>query len=126
MTARIMVVDDNASNRELLLYLLRAFGYEVEGFEGGLAALEALRADRFDLALVDVLMPDIDGYEFARRVKRDPDRRSIALVAVTALAMPGDREKAIAAGFDGYIAKPIDPPAFAGELARFLPPHFSA
>ncbi|MEO6835262.1 MAG: response regulator [Candidatus Tumulicola sp.] len=118
--ARILVVDDNGSNLELMLYLLHAFGYRAEGASDGLSGLERARGTRFDAVLVDILMPGIDGYEFARRFKSDAARATTPLIAVTALAMVGDRERAFSAGFDGYITKPIDPQAFLAQVETHL------
>jgi CheY-like chemotaxis protein len=120
--ARILVVDDNAANLDLMLYLLRAFGHEPRGVCDGLAALEAARAGEFALVITDVLMPGIDGYELARRLKSDASLASTPLIAVTALAMPGDRERIDAAGFDGYIAKPIEPQTFVAQVETYLTP----
>ena len=122
MNKRVLVVDDNAANLDLMLYLLRSFGYEPEGRDDGVAGLEAARSGRFALVVSDILMPGLDGYDFARRFKADPALASTPLVAVTALAMPGDRERVAAAGFDGYIKKPIEPRAFVSQLEAFLPP----
>jgi len=119
--ARVLVVDDNRTNRDLMTYLLRAFGYEAEGAADGLAGLEAARSGKFDLILLDMLMPGIDGYEFARRLRADPQFTATPLVAVTALAMTGDRERIMRAGVDGYIAKPIDPESFIDEIEPYLP-----
>jgi CheY-like chemotaxis protein len=121
MAARILVVDDNRSNLDLMLYLLDAFGYEAEGASDGLAGIEAVGRADFDAVLVDILMPGIDGYEFARRYRTDPSRREKPLIAVTALVMVGDRERLLASGFDGYIAKPIDPQAFVAQVEAYLP-----
>lgn len=118
--ARFLVVDDNRSNLDLMLYLLRAFGYEAQGAHDGLSGLEAARGSAFDAVLVDILMPGMDGYELARRFKADDVLAATPLIAVTALAMVGDRERLIAAGFDGYIAKPIDPPTFLTQVERYL------
>ena len=120
MAARILVADDNTANLDLMLYLLRAFGYEAEGVSNGQAAYEAARSGTFALVLADILMPELDGYELARRLKAEPAFAAIPLVAVTALAMPGDRERIDEAGFDGYVAKPIDPASFIGEIERYL------
>ena len=120
MAPQVLIVDDNPTNRELMLYLLKAFGYEAVGAADGLAGLDAARAGRFDLILVDMLMPGIDGYEFARRCQADESLRYIPLIAVTALAMAGDRGHVLAAGLDGYLSKPIDPPSFASTIERFL------
>jgi two-component system cell cycle response regulator len=119
MPARILVADDNAPNLELMLYLLRACGHEVHGVADGLAAWAATRDQHYDLILTDVLMPGIDGYEFARRLSAD--QRRVPLIAVTALAMVGDRDRLLASGFDGYVAKPIEPPAFIAYVEAYLP-----
>lgn len=118
--ARILVVDDNAANLDLMLYLLRAFGHEAEGAAGALEGLEKGRDGGFDLIATDILMPEIDGYEFVRRLRSEPRFATTPIVAVTALAMAGDRERIDAAGFNGYISKPIDPQRFAGELEAHL------
>lgn len=122
MPARILVADDNAANLDLMLYLLRAFGHDALGVSSGQAALEAARNQAFDLVLSDILMPGMDGYELARRLKSDPRLAKIPLVAVTALAMLGDRERIADVGFDGYISKPIEPQSFVAQLEGFLAP----
>lgn len=103
-----------------MLYLLEAFGHQPEGVADGLAGLEAARSSRYDVVLSDVLMPGIDGYEFARRFRADSRFENTKLIAVTALAMVGDRERLIAAGYDGYIAKPIDPHTFVAQVESFI------
>jgi CheY-like chemotaxis protein len=118
--ANVLIVDDNPANLELMLYLLRAFGHTTIGKGDGLVGLEAAREGPFDLVLCDILMPGIDGYEFARRFKADAALASIPLVAVTALAMLGDRERIAEAGFDGYIGKPIEPETFVGQVETHL------
>lgn len=116
--ARILVVDDNLPNLELMLYLLRNGGHDPVGFTRSLDGLAAAEREAFDLVLTDVLMPEMDGYEFARRYRKRADRAK--LLAVTALAMVGDRERVLAGGFDGYIAKPIDPVEFVPLIERYL------
>ncbi len=118
----ILLIEDNPANLELMGYLLGAFGYDTRAAADGGAGLAAARAAAFDLIVCDVHLPVMDGYEVARRLKADPATRAAPLVAVTALAMVGDREKVLAAGFDGYIAKPIDPEAFVRQVEAFLPP----
>lgn len=120
MSARILVIEDNAANRDLIAYLLRAFGYDVRCEENGAAGLQRALSERYDLVLSDILMPDMDGYEFARHFKAKASLAGIPLVAVTALAMTGDRDRILRAGFDGYLSKPIDPQTFAGQIASFL------
>jgi CheY-like chemotaxis protein len=124
--ARILVIDDNRANLDLMLYLLSAFGHQAEGASDGIAGFQAACNGEFGLVLSDVLMPGIDGYELARRLKGDSSLSSIPLVAVTALAMPGDREHIAAAGFDGYIAKPIEPQTFVAQVEAYLRPASSS
>lgn len=120
MSARILVIEDNAANLDLITYLLRAFGYDVSCETDGKSGLENALGGGYDLVLSDILMPDMDGFEFARRFKADTRMARTPLIAVTALAMTGDREKILRAGFDGYISKPIDPQKFAGQISSFL------
>jgi two-component system, cell cycle response regulator len=116
----ILIADDNEANRELMLYLLRAFGHEAVGVPDGLAAYEAARNGDFSLVLTDILMPGLDGYELAERLKGEARLAAIPLVAVTALAMAGDRERIKAAGFDGYISKPIEPQSFVAQIESYI------
>lgn len=119
MSTRVLVVDDNRTNLDLILYLLNAFGYDCIGFPRAGAALEEVQNATYDLALVDILMPDMDGFEFARRVRANERVKSLPLIAITALAMVGDRERILGAGFDGYIPKPIDPERFISQVQHF-------
>ena len=120
MPARILVIEDNFANLELMAYLLKAYGHAVitarDGEEGLASALRELP----DLVVCDIQMPRMDGYEVACRAKHDIKLQAIPLIAVTALAMVGDRDKVLATGFDGYIAKPIDPERFVAEIENFL------
>jgi two-component system cell cycle response regulator len=121
MKRQILVVEDNAANLDLMVYLLNAFGYETATASNGRAGLAAARAQPPELIVCDVQMPEMNGYEFAHALKSDPNLRSIPLVAVTAFAMVGDQEKALTAGFDAYIAKPIEPEDFIGRINALLP-----
>jgi len=120
MAARILVIEDNATNLQLMAYLLSAFGYKVLTATTGEEGLEAARRESPDLIVCDVQLPGLDGYEVARRLKRHSALRTMPLVAVTALAMVGDREKVLAAGFDGYLGKPIVPQTFVRDVTAFL------
>lgn len=122
MKGRILVADDNRANLDLMLYLLRAFGHEAVGVSDGLAAYEAARVGDFALVLTDILIPGIDGYELAARLKGDARLAATPLIAVTALAMAGDRDRINAAGFDGYITKPIEPQTFVEQIEGHLKP----
>jgi len=121
MAASILVVEDNPQNLKLMVYLLESFGHTVESALDGLSGLDAAMRGNHDLVLSDILMPGIDGYELARRFKAEERLKSIPLIAVTALAMVGDRDRVLSAGFDGYLSKPIDPSKFVVEVDAFLP-----
>lgn len=120
MAKRILVIEDNPANLELLTLLLEAFGYVILAASGGAEGIEVVRREKLDLIICDVQMPGVDGYEVARRLKKDLMLHRIPLVAVTALAMVGDREKVLAAGFDGYIDKPIVPEKFVKQIQAFM------
>jgi CheY-like chemotaxis protein len=120
MSARILVIEDNAANLELITYLLKAFGHTTIVARDGEEGLRIARTRLPDLILCDLALPKLDGYEVARQLKADPALKEIPLIAVTASAMAGDRDKVIAAGFDGYIRKPITPETFVGEVESHL------
>ncbi|MGB6985966.1 MAG: response regulator [Candidatus Aquilonibacter sp.] len=120
--ASVLVVDDNAINLDLMLYLLRALGHEAHGTADALAGLDAARSRAFDIVLTDILMPGMDGHEFVRRLRADTAVR-LPVVAVTALAMPEDRARIANAGFEGYIGKPIEPRTFVAQVESFLRDH---
>jgi len=113
---RVLVVDDIEVNRRLAQALLRKFGHAAEAAASGLESVELARAGRYDVILMDVQMPDIDGVEAARRIRERLGAAAPRIVAMTANAMPGDRERYLASGMDGYVAKPIDPQALAHEI----------
>ncbi len=123
MPARILVIDDNRANLDLMLYLLQAFGHAANGVTDARAGLEAARNQDYDAVITDILMPGLDGYAIARNLKEDPRLRDTPIIAVTALAMAGDRERILSADFDGYVAKPIEPHAFVRQIDLFLPEH---
>jgi two-component system cell cycle response regulator len=114
------VIEDNPTNLQLVLYLLGSFGHKVGGARDGAEGIEMARRERPDLILLDIHMPKMDGYEVASRLRNDPDFRKVPIVAVTALAMVGDRERLLASGFDGYISKPIEPETFSARVQEFL------
>jgi two-component system cell cycle response regulator len=103
-----------------MAYLLTAFGHEALQSLDGAEGIEVARREKPELILLDIHMPRMDGYEVASHLRRSPECAGIPIVAVTALAMVGDREKILASGFNGYIAKPIDPEAFPGQVVGFL------
>lgn len=119
--ARILIIEDNAANVALMSYLLTAVGHRIEVCRDGQAGLEAVQRQPPALVLCDIQLPKVSGYEVARALRADPAYRTLPLVAVTALAMRGDSERILAGGFDGYIAKPIQPETLAAQVEAFLP-----
>ena len=109
MSKRILVVEDQEDLRGVLRDLLTGSGYTVIEARDGEAGVAKAKSDRPDLILMDIQMPVIDGYEATRRIKVDPDLKSIPIVAVSSFAMKGDEEKARAAGCDHYVTKPYSP-----------------
>ena len=120
MADRILIVDDNATNLKLVAYLVRANGYDVETAIDAESAIRAIRAHPPRLILMDVQLPGIDGLELTRRLKAAPETAHIVVVAVTAYAMKGDQDRALAAGCDDYIFKPINTRALPATIARLL------
>ena len=118
---RVLVADDNDGNRELARQVL-VDGFDVLLAPDGVAALEQVRRERPDLVLLDLSMPRMNGWDVARALKADPATREISLVACTAHAMSGDRERALAVGFDGYLAKPYRPRELVSCVEDFLGP----
>jgi two-component system cell cycle response regulator len=122
MPIRILIIEDHVDNLELMSYLLKAFGYETLAAGDGLEGLKLAERERPELILCDIQLPGIDGYEVAKRLKNDARLREIPLVGITALAMVGDRDRVLQAGFDGYIPKPIAPETFVNDIEAFLKP----
>jgi CheY-like chemotaxis protein len=116
----ILVVDDNPHNLKLARVLLSGEGYDVRTAADAEEALSVLGSFAPRLVLMDLQLPGMDGLELTRRLKADPARRDIVVIALTAYAMKGDEAKALAAGCDGYIAKPIDTEALTELVARHL------
>jgi two-component system cell cycle response regulator len=120
MGTRVLVVEDNPINAELIEYLLQAFGFETLRAADGRSGLETARRERPDLILCDIQMPVMDGFEFARCLREDPLLRTTPLLAVTAYAMVGDCDRILAQGFDAYVSKPIEPQALVAAVGAAL------
>lgn len=116
----ILIVDDNEANQLLVGTVLELEGFRVELAGSAIEAIERLRTAMPDLILMDVQLPGQDGLSLTRELKGDPQTARFPIVALTAHAMKGDREEALAAGCVGYIAKPIDTRTFADEVRHFL------
>jgi CheY-like chemotaxis protein len=116
----VLVVDDNPANLKLLRVALETEGYETTSAVDADDAIRALQLRRPDLILMDVQLPGMDGLDLSRRLKADPTTHGIVIVAVTAYAMKGDRQKALDAGCDGYLTKPIDVLSLPRDIDHFL------
>lgn len=117
---RVLIVEDNEDNQDLMRFLLERAGYEVMSAENGLAGIQAAKRDKPDIILMDLSLPELDGWSAARQIKADPDVADIPLIAVTAHTLPGDRRKALDAGFDVYISKPINIHMFDSTVGKVL------
>lgn len=120
VVTRILVAEDNAVNRELLRELLEQRGYIVTEACSGQEALQMIERERPDLLLLDISMPVLDGFATVRKIRENPNLSALPVLAVTAYAMQGDREKILSSGFDGYLSKPINSQRLANELDRHL------
>ena len=118
--ATILYVEDNSDNRKLVRRVLEVEGYAVIEAQDGYEAMERLESQSIDLALMDINMPEVDGYTLTSRIKAMPRFARLPIVAVTANVMRGDRERSLAAGCDGYIQKPIDIDTLSQQIERFL------
>ena len=118
--ARILVADDRAASRELILSMLESVGYEADQAENGPEVLVRLDQNRPDLILLDLHMPLMDGFEVVREIRARPEWSKIPVVALTASAMEGDRERALREGFTAYITKPVRLRELRGEIDRLL------
>ncbi len=126
MAATVLIIEDNPANLELARYLVEAHGYRTLTATDGEEGVRVAKLHQPDLILCDLQMPSVNGYEVARLLRSDPAFRSTIMIAVTAFSMRDDREVAIAAGFDGYISKPIDPERLVGQVEELLAPALRA
>ena len=120
MTKRILYIEDNPENRLLMRRVLMAEGYVVEEADDGNSGLQKAAESPPDLILIDINLPEIDGYEVTARLKQLPNMMGVPIIAVTANVMKGDREKTLAAGCDGYVQKPIDIDLLPSQIDSFL------
>jgi two-component system, cell cycle response regulator DivK len=121
MAKTVLIVEDNELNMKLFRDLLEAHGYETSGTSNGFEALDLVRKMRPDLILMDIQLPQMDGYEATRRIRAVPELAKVPIIAVTSYALSGDEAKTRAAGCDGYIAKPFSPRQLLAKIREFLP-----
>ena len=120
MRVRILIVDDNPINLKLAAALLEYAGYQVDLARDAEAAIKSIALNSPALVLLDLQLPKMDGWTLARKIKSDATTRHIHVVALTAFAMKGDQQRALDAGCDGYLSKPIDAEEFPAQVAAFL------
>ena len=121
MTKRILVVEDQEDNRQILRDLLGSAGFEMVEAGDGQEALVQVAKHKPDLILMDIQLPIMDGYEATRRIKANPETKSIPIIVVTSYALSGDEGKARAAGCDAYVTKPYSPRQLLAKVKEFLP-----
>lgn len=121
--AKVLYIEDNDQNFYLVEYILKAKGYSVVRARDGREGLEMAEKERPDLILLDIQLPIMDGHTIARELRRLPQTERTPIIALTSYAMPGDREKALASGCDGYIEKPIKPSTFADQIGTWIEPY---
>ncbi|MCH8948095.1 MAG: response regulator [Acidobacteria bacterium] len=117
---KILVAEDDLASRELIREILEARGYEVVEVGDGQEAVQKIAEKKPDLVLLDIQMPLLDGFGVLRQLRQDSRFASLPVVAVTSYAMGGDREKALAAGFDAYLTKPLNAAALKKQLEQLL------
>jgi two-component system cell cycle response regulator DivK len=120
MSKCILVVEDQKDNRQILRDLLTNAGFEMIEAENGEDAVASAQARRPDLILMDIQLPILDGYEATRRIKADPDLKSIPIIVVTSYALSGDEDKARLAGCDDYVAKPFSPRQLLAKIKEHV------
>ena len=119
MPKKILIVEDDTDNRRIVVKVLSVEGYDILEATDGVQALARARTEQPDLILMDLALPNMDGWEATRRLKADPETRAIPVVALTAFAMRGDEEQARAAGCDDYIPKPARPVAIREVVKKY-------
>ena len=122
MNPTILLIEDNEQNCYLVTFLLEQNGFKVVAARSGAEGIELASRVQPDLIILDIQLPEMDGYEVARQLRQHPALQEVPIVAVTSYAMAGDRERILAARCTGYLEKPIDPDTFVKEIERFLRP----
>jgi two-component system, cell cycle response regulator DivK len=123
MTKRILVIEDQVDNLQILRDLLTNEGYQIIEAQDGEAGVKAAAIERPDLILMDIQLPLIDGYEATRRIKADPALSAIPIIVVTSYSLSGDEAKARAAGCDDFVAKPFSRRQLLAKVREYLPPN---
>jgi two-component system, cell cycle response regulator DivK len=121
MKRKVLIIEDNKQNMYMLTYLLESNNFEVFQTFNGIDGIAAAKDKLPDAILLDIQLPEMDGYAVARELRKNSNLKNTPIIAVTSYAMTGDKEKAFEAGATGYIEKPIDPDTFISQLEAFIP-----
>ncbi len=120
MRDTLLVIEDNEQNRYLMKFLLEKNGFQVEEAQGAVEGIEKALSGEYLAILLDIQLPDMDGYSVARKLRTAEQLRGVPIIAVTSYALIGDKEKALEAGCTAYIEKPINPDSFVREIRKYL------
>jgi len=120
MKKKILLIEDNEQNIYLMKFLLKKNGYSVKEKMNGRQGINTALSMMPDMILLDIQLPDIDGYDIARELRKHNELNDIPIIAVTSYALSGDREKAIASGCTGYLEKPINPDTFIDDIKKYF------
>jgi CheY-like chemotaxis protein len=123
MSSRILIIEDNEQNLYLITFLLEKNKYEVIQARNGRQGIDLAKHVNPTIILLDIQLPEMDGYTVAKELRNNPELADVPIVAVTSYAMIGDRERIIDAGCTGYIEKPINPDTFISQIEEYLQPH---
>ena len=121
MSYKLLIIEDNEQNFYMMRFLLEKNGFTVIGAENGFKGIEKAIREKPHAILLDIQLPEMDGYIVAAELKKHNELKHIPIIAVTSYAMVGDKEKILAAGATGYIEKPINPETFVDEISVYLP-----
>ena len=117
---KVLVVEDNPNNMKLITLVLNKHGYETIGAATGKEGVEKAATEKPDMILMDILLPDIDGLETTRRIRKIESMQKVPIIAITSYAMAGDRDKIMEAGCNGYFEKPINPLTIIGDIEKIV------
>ncbi len=121
MSGQLLIIEDNPQNSYMMRFLLEKNGFSVIIAENGRDGIDAAICHKPEAILLDIQLPEMDGYAVAEELKKHPELAEVPIIAVTSYAMVGDRERILAAGATGYIEKPINPETFVAEIIQYMP-----
>jgi CheY-like chemotaxis protein len=122
MQRKILIIEDNEQNMYLMTFLLENYGYKIIQAFNGKDGIRLTQETKPDVILLDIQLPEMNGYQVAEELRKDRTLEAVPIIAVTSYAMAGDKERALAAGATGYIEKPINPDTFISQLQEYLSP----